>query len=121
MYEWAKGNSYTMIVTLYSNNFTLNNVAAAYFDDIRWCRIGIDSVSNKVAIKPVTKREIDLKLQPMDQLHKVSMGKGYARISNKSILDEVSTLLQLDLNGIKFASSFDEHEKMLIVDLNTKI
>ena len=30
MFEWVKGNAYTMLVTLYPNNFTLNNVAAAY-------------------------------------------------------------------------------------------
>ena len=40
MFEWVKGNAYTMLVTLYPNNFTLNNVAAAYFEDIRWCCIG---------------------------------------------------------------------------------
>ena len=27
MFEWVKGNAYTMLVTLYPNNFTLNNVA----------------------------------------------------------------------------------------------
>ena len=41
MFEWVKGNAYTMLVTLYPNNFTLNNVAAAYFEDIRWCCIGL--------------------------------------------------------------------------------
>ena len=49
MFEWVKGNAYTMLVTLYPNNFTLNNVAAAYFDDIRWCCIGLDRENRKVA------------------------------------------------------------------------
>ena len=87
MFEWVKGNAYTMLVTLYPNNFTLNNVAAAYFEDIRWCCIGLDREERKVAIRPVTKREVDLKLIPLEQLHKVSMGKGYARISNKALIE----------------------------------
>lgn len=118
MFEWVKGNAYSMLVTLYPNNFTLNNVAATYFEDIRWCCIGLDRNDHKVAIKPVTKREVDLKLIPLEQLHKVSMGKGYARISNKALIEEITELLKTPCNGIKFAAHFDEQEKMLILDLD---
>ncbi|MEG0177317.1 hypothetical protein [Anaerorhabdus sp.] len=117
MFEWIPGNAYSSIVTLYPNNFTLNNTAASYFADVRWCCIGLDKKSLKIAIKPITKREIDLNLVPLDQLHKVSVGKGYARISNKPILDEISILIQKDCNGIKLNATFDEKERMLIIDL----
>lgn len=118
MFTWVDGNTYMGVVTLYPNNFTLNNVASEHFKDVRWCCIGIDEQEKKVAIKPVTKREVDLNLVPLKQLHKVSLGKGYTRISNKSIIDRVSTLIQKECNGIKFSTSFDEKEKMLIIDLN---
>ncbi len=121
MFKWMTGNSYSNIVTLYSNNFTLNTVACQYFQDIRWCLIGIDAAEKKVAIKPVTAREIDLHLVTLEHLNKVSMGKGYARISNKHIIDEISALIQCECNGLKFLSRFDEKEKMLIVDLNRQL
>lgn len=118
MFEWMPGNAYTSVVTLYANNFTLNNTAASYFSDIRWCCIGIDKESQKIAIRPVSKREIDLKIIPLEQLHKVSLGKGYARISNKPILDQISELLHKECNGLKFNANFDEKEKILVIDLN---
>ncbi|MBQ7888856.1 MAG: hypothetical protein IJ356_03770 [Erysipelotrichaceae bacterium] len=121
MFKWMTGNTYSNVVTLYANNFTLNSVACQYFQEIRWCLIGIDEASLKVAIKPVTAREIDLHLAPMEHLNKVSMGKGYARISNKHIVDEISTLIQKECNGLKFLASYDEKEKMLIVDLNRQL
>lgn len=117
MFTWVKGNAYTLVATLYTNNITLNNAAAAYFQDVRWVMIGIDQANKKVAIKPVTKREIELKLVPMEQLHKVSIGKGYARISNKSVMDEIQSLINDSINGRKFDAFYDERENLLIIDL----
>ena len=118
MYMWTDGNSYLDVVTLYANNFTLNNTASEHFKDTRWCCIGIDEETKKIAIKPITKREVDLKLVPLKQLHKVSIGKGYTRVSNKSIIDKVSQMIEKECNGIKFNATFDEKERMLIIDLN---
>ncbi len=116
-YTWTEGNNFAQIATLYSNNITLNNSAAEHFKDIRWCLVGIDDVNNKMAIKPVTKREIDLNLVPVKNLHKVSIGKGYARISNKSIIEKVSVLLNQEITGNKFSATFNDKENLLEVDL----
>lgn len=121
MFTWVDGNAYLGVATIYANNFTLNNAASENFKDVRWCCIGIDDNSKKIAIKPVTKREVDLSLIPLKQLHKVSVGKGYTRISNKSIIDKVSELIQKECNGIKFSASFDDKERMLVIDLNEPI
>ena len=118
MFTWVDGNMFHGIVTLYPSNFTLNNAAANFFEDIRWCCIGIDEKGKKIAIKPVTKREVDLNLIPMKQLNKVSIGKGYARISNKSVIDRISLLINQECSGLKFTAVFDDSEKMLIIDLN---
>lgn len=118
MFTWIDGNMYQGVVTLYPNNFTLNNVASKNFKDVRWCRIGIDETEAKVAIRPVTKREVELNIFPLKQLHKVSVGKGYTRISNKSIIDKVSEIIHQECSGLKFSASFDDREKMLIIDLN---
>ena len=117
MFKWVKSNATSIIVTIYPNNLTLNSLACEYFDDVRWSMIGIDEKNIKLAIKPVTKREFDLKAYPSENLHKVSIGKGYARISNKNIISELSQLLNTELNGNKFYAEYDEREKLLIVDL----
>ncbi len=121
MFNWIDGNNYSGVATLYPNNFTLNNVLAHNFKDNRWCCIGINDQTKQVAIKPVSKREVDLELVPLKQLHKVSIGKGYARISNKSIIDIIAVLINKECNGIKFSAHFDETERMLIIDLNKQI
>ena len=64
------------------------------------------------------KREVDLQLVPLDQLHKVSVGKGYARISNKTIIEEISYMIDADIDGLKVNATFDEKENMLIADLS---
>ena len=90
MYQWIKGNVYKLIATLSDTCITLNNSAANHFADVRWCLIGIDSDELKLAIKPVSKTDIDLHLYSMEDLHKISMGNGYARISNKSLMQSVA-------------------------------
>ena len=65
MFQWIKGNAYTMIATLNDTAITLNNSAAAYFADIRWCLVGLDDENKLMSIKPVTKNEYDLHLYPM--------------------------------------------------------
>ena len=42
MFTWIKGNAYTLVLTLYPNNITLNSSAASYFEDVRWAMIGLD-------------------------------------------------------------------------------
>ena len=118
MFEWVKSNVYSLVVTLNPTNITLNSSAAAYFQDIRWCMIGIDKKNLSLAIRPVTKREVDLQLVSKEQLHKVSIGKGYARISNKAIIEELSILLKQTIDGLKMHAQFSDKENMLVFDLS---
>lgn len=117
MFEWVKGSAYSLVVTLYPNNITLNSSAAEYFKDVRWAMIGLDKKHKRIGIKPVTKREIDLNLVPMEQLHKVSIGKGYARISNKVVINEISAMINREINGLKLSAEYDEKENVLIVNI----
>lgn len=118
MFEWVKGNVYSLIVTLYPTNITLNSSAASYFQDVRWSMIGLDKKNLQLGIRPITKRDVDLNLVSMEQLHKVSVGKGYARISNKMIIDEISGIIQQPITALKINAVFDEKENMLIADLS---
>ena len=121
MFIWVKGNVYAPIATLYANNITLNNAAAAYFQDVRWVMIGIDHEAEKIAIRPVKKKDIDRKLVPMEQLHKVSIGKGYARITNKQMMEDIFNLLGEPLNGNKYNAMFHEQQGLLIVELTSRL
>ncbi len=118
MYEWLTGNAHTLVVTLYNTNITLNNSAAAYFNDVRYATIGINRDLKQFVIRPVTKREVELKIVPLEHLHKVSIGKGYARISNKIVCDELAAILDEPLNGQKFIAKFDDKDKMLVIRLS---
>lgn len=117
MFTWVKGNAYTPIVTLYDNNITLNQAAASVVRDVRWVMIGLDHENQRIAIRPVKKQEIERKQVSLEQLHKVSLGKGYARISNKQVMDEIKQMLQTDLNGYKFEACYHEAEGLLIIEL----
>ncbi|MDR1793985.1 MAG: hypothetical protein LBR25_01110 [Erysipelotrichaceae bacterium] len=121
MLEWKNGNTFTPIVTLYPNNFTLNSPAGVHFQDSRYCMIGIDPVQKQVAIRPVSKQEIDQNVVNLQQLHKVSIGKGYVRISNKAVISEIASLIGKDVNGDKFAANYDVGNGMLMVDLQQKL
>jgi len=117
MFEWVTGNAHALIVRVYPTNITLNASAASHFCEVRYVTIGFNKDELKVAIKPVSKREVDLKLVPLEQLHKVSIGKGYGRISNKMVCDDISSLIKQPLSGQRFLASYDAKNQMLIIDL----
>lgn len=117
MFTWVKGNAYTPVATLYANNITLNQAAAVMVQDVRWVMLGLDHENKRVAIRPVSKQEIDRKQVMLQQLHKVSLGKGYARISNKQVMEEIADMLKQPLNGDKFEAVYDEASNLLVIEL----
>jgi hypothetical protein len=121
MLEWFTKSSQTSIVTIYPSNFTLNTCAASHFQEVRYCMIGLDREKYFVALKPITSEELDLQIVPTEQLHKVSIGKGYARVCNKVIIGEIEKLLDIKIDGIKFNSAYNEKDNMLLVNLKDRI
>ena len=117
MFTWVKGSAYTPVATLYANNITLNQAAAALVQDARWVMLGLDHDNKRGAIRPVSKQEIDRKQVMLQQLHKVSLGKGYARISNKQVMEEIAGMLKQSLNGDKFEAVYDEASNLLVIEL----
>lgn len=116
MFEWIPGNAVQLLLTFNAGNLTLNASAARYLEDVRYVTIGLDKPNQRIAIKPITKREIDLQLVPFEHLHKVSIGNGYARITSKAVCDSISAMLQAKAEGRKYQIVYNEIEKMLIVD-----
>ncbi len=117
MIEWTLGNVFVKQVTLNASNLTLNSASAQYFKDYRWVMVGLDRDCCQVAIKGVGKQELDLQLIPQEHLHKISVGKGYARIANKSLILDIVSMMHEDVIGKKFEAYFDEVNSMLMIDL----
>ncbi len=121
MFEWISTTGNSPVITLYSNNLTLNSVASTFFESSPWCCIGINKETLQIALRPVSKQEVELNAVAAHQLHKVSLGKGYGRISSKDLAGEISALIGSECNGQKYLATFNEKEKMLIVDLNNQV
>lgn len=115
-FVWAKNEVANMSVTLYETNITLNKAACLPFEEYRFVLLGHDANSKQLAIKPISKEEYDLNIYPRSQIHKISIGKSYGRISNKSFMKMLSGLFQLDYqNGLKLDAYFDEDQNMMII------
>lgn len=117
MYEWLAGNSYQMTVTLNSTNMTLNSPASSLFKDVRWVMIGLDAGQQKLAIKPIQKRDIDMNLISMDRLQKISIGKGYGRITNKRMMQTIEDTFGCILTGQKVYAEYNDKENIMEIDL----
>lgn len=118
MFEWTTGNAQLEVVTLNENNITLNQNAASHFRDSHFVLVGFDE-NNHVAIKPVKRKDLELNAYPKENLHKISLGKGYAKINNKALLDLMSNRVGIAMNGQKIVAAFREKEEFLTFDLST--
>ena len=118
MFEWIEGNVTSLILTITSSSITLNASAANYFKEVRWCMVGIDKKQMLLGIKPIKKIDIDRKIVSTSQLHKITIGKGYARITNKAISDQIANLLNQTLTNEKISAYYDEDQEMLLADLH---
>lgn len=119
-FTWIKNEIATPTVTIYESNLTLNKVACEHFNDIRFVLLGIDENTNQIAIKPINKESIDLGLYSASQLHKISIGKSYGRISNKTFIKGLSAKYQLDFtsqNGVKYDAFYNDKENILVIQL----
>lgn len=119
-FVWAKNDVANTSVTLYETNITLNKAACRPFEDVRFVLLGYDNDTRQLAIKPVSKEDIELNLYPRANLHKISLGKSYGRISNKNFMREIATRFNLDYNkdkGIKLDAEYDEDNQAMIVSL----
>lgn len=121
MYEWINGNTYLVQATFSPSNITLNNAAKSHFENCRYVRIGLDREKKKVAIMPVEKKDIERCRIPIEQLQKISIGKSYARISNKMLMHEIYTSMHVHVDSCKYAAAFNEKENILEIFCDKEI
>lgn len=119
-FEWSTNDIAKKTVTIYSTNLTLNKAACRHFEDVNYVLLGLDRKKDLLGIRPVKKHEINENIYPEDQLHRISIGKSYGRISNKNFIRELSELYNLDLSNnkcYKYDAKFDTIHQILLVDL----
>lgn len=117
MFQWIENTSNSLIVTLNPNTITLNQNAANYFKDVKYVRVGINCNLNQVAIHPVTKEDLEMNLFDIKQLHRISLGNGYGKITNKSLCQTLQTLTTTPFNNTKYEATYDQNERLLIFTL----
>lgn len=121
MFKWIEGNVNKLIATINENNITLNQNAAQLFSDVRYVSVGLNEQKQLVAIHPVSKHEIEQRVFTPNQLHKISIGNGYGKISNKSLITMIIDMIQKPLNKSKFNCQYDQENDYLIIDLNQEV
>ena len=118
-FVWNTNELNASVVSIYETNITLNTTACMHFENVNYVLLGIDYDNHCIGIKPVGKQAINDGIYPQDQLHKISRGKSYGRITNKPFIKELADLIPLDFNEknvFKFKGTYDIVHEVLIVD-----
>lgn len=119
-FEWSTNDLAIMTLTVYETNLTLNKAACYYFEDVNYVLLGIDKEKKQIGIKPISKQEIDDHIYPTNQLHRISLGKSYGRISNKSFVYDLCQNFGFNFQAnpyYKYKASYDVIHGVMIIQL----
>ncbi len=119
-FTWTTNEIATQTLTIYESNITLNKAACAHFEDVNYVLLGLDIEKKQIGIKPVTKEDINNNIYPKSQLHRISLGKSYGRISNKAFIEELANYYNLDFKNeqcFKYKVTFDIIHQIMIAQL----
>jgi len=119
---WASKKPKDGVATLYESNITLNKAASSHFERAYNVLLGLDTDGKKIAVKPLSKEEVELGAIPEEKRHKITVKPSYARVCNKKFMKEIAQVANLDLannNSFKFTAAWSREDSALIIDLNT--
>ncbi len=122
-FTWASKKPNDGVATLYESNITLNKAASSHFERAYSVLLGMDENTGRIAVKPLSKEEVDLGAIAAEKRHKITVKPSYARVCNKKFMKEVQRLANIDLahnKSIKFSATWSRAESALIIDLNEK-
>lgn len=122
-FVWANKKPTDGVATLYETNITLNKVASTYFETAhkKLILLGLDLEGRRIAIKPLSKEDIELGIIPEEKRHRITLKPSYARVSNKKFMKEIADALGLNFEintSHKFSARWSKEESALIVDLS---
>ena len=118
--KWLSKDESLGAVTIYDNNIRLSKKAADYFIDAFAVAIGIDTDSNNIIIKNVSKEEAESNRFDKSRLHKIAIKPNYGRITGKQIIDELKSIFEFDFNvkqAYKYSARWNTGDKLLIVEM----
>lgn len=119
-FVWASRKPNEGLATLYENNITLNKSASSHFDNAHSVLLGLDHERQRIAVKPITKQELERGIIPEEKRHKITVRPSYARVCNKKFMQEVARLMELNLvdnTAYKFRTLWSKSDHALIIDL----
>ena len=119
-FTWTTNEIATQTLTIYESNITLNKAACVHFEDVNYVLLGLDIENRQIGIKPVTKEDINNNIYPKSQLHRISLGKSYGRISNKAFIEGLARHFDLDFQKeqcFKYTVTFDIIHSIMIAQL----
>lgn len=122
---WANKKPTDGVATLYETNITLNKVASAHFETAhkKLILLGLDLQGKRIAIKPLSKEDLELGIIPEEKRHRITLKPSYARVSNKKFMKEVSDAMDFNFennNSRKFNAKWSKEDSALIIDLNNE-
>lgn len=118
---WTSKKPNEGIATLYESNITLNKAASTHFERAYSVLLGLDETTSRIAVKPLSKEEVELGTIPEEKRHKITVKSSYARVSNKKFMKEVAKFANLDLasnKSLKFSATWSREDSALVIDLN---
>ena len=123
MFQWYSKNDKKGVATIYPTNITINKIASAYLQNAYACLLGIDQEEKQVALTPLTQDQYQSGRFNPDEMFVLSGSKTYIRISSTDFVSQISHLLGQDFHkgNRKYECSFDEKERLLIIDLRKEM
>lgn len=118
-FTWVKNEIASLQATLTDSNITINKAACGHFENVRYVLLGYNLDTSSIAIKAVSPKEYEQNIYPINQLHKLYLGKSYGRVSNKSFMTEIANSFHLNYGekGIKCNAEYRHMDKMLVIKL----
>lgn len=119
-FKWTTNEMATMTISIYETNLTLNKAACKYFENVTHVLLGFDDETNQIAIKPISRDDIQNEIYPINQLHRISLGKSYGRITNKNFIEFIARQFHFDFKEnqcYKYQAHFNVVTQMMIIQL----
>ena len=122
--EWLSSQSDSGVLTIYSNNITLNKQATDFIKDSYSVIVGISRETKELVIKSLSKEDVEKQDISKESLKKLSIKKSYSRITGKALIDELSKVFNLDFkqsSAFKFNAKWNNRYKMLIATIVNEV
>jgi hypothetical protein len=114
--EWFNSSCKQLIATLSTNAMVFNKNLVDFLSNFYKVMLGISE--QEIVIKGITKSELSASVYKEDEFFPFVIASSYAKISNRSFMNKVSSRFGLDLTKPqKFEVSIKEDDNLMIIKL----